>query len=269
MRKNMVTRDTKHLGDYQLDKQLAMHNDHAFIGDGASGYWQLLHQASGSATAKVVNAAAVANELKRTDPEAFDLLADINVTHALRTAHYTSDGQYTGDIGYSHDGVFEDEATHPIFNLRPNSVGESYLESVRHQEIKRGVCAVPFDKQEAFLAAYRKWIELCESERFVTYVDWPENSLLVLNNAWVMHGRGVPKPDSGISKATQGPSQGHREAGGQRAARQPADRTHPPRTRSGRARRPGPPPAQRHPARLPRPAPPTPPHHLTPPASLL
>ena len=119
------------------------------------------------------------------------------MTHALRTAHYTRDGQYTKDVGTDHEGVFEDEATHPIFNLRPNAVGESYLESVRHQEIKRGVCAIPFDKQDAFMAAYRKWIDLCEDERFAAYVDWPENSLIVLNNAWVMHGRGIPKPDSG------------------------------------------------------------------------
>ena len=47
------------------------------------------------------------------------------------------------------------------------------------------------------MAAYRKWIDLCEDERFAAYVDWPENSLIVLNNAWVMHGRGIPKPDSG------------------------------------------------------------------------
>ena len=33
-----------------------------------------------------------------------------------------------------------------------------------------------FDKQEAFMAAYRKWIALCESDQFVSYVDWPENS---------------------------------------------------------------------------------------------
>ena len=70
-------------------------------------------------------------------------------------------------------------------------------------------------------------------------------------------------------QTTQGPSQGHRETGGQQAARQPADRTHPPRARSGRARHPGPPPAQRLPARPPRLAPPASPHHPAPPASFL
>ncbi len=196
MRKNMITNNTKHLADYQLDQKLAMHNDHAFIRDGACGYWQMLHQAEGSATAKVVNAAAVANELRHADPEAFHLLATVPVTHSLRTIHYTRDGGYTGDIGHNHDGVFEDEASHPILNLRFNSAGEQYVESVRHQEIKRGVCAVSFDKQEAFMAAYRKWIALCESDQFVSYVDWPENSLIIVNNGWVLHGRGVPKAGS-------------------------------------------------------------------------
>ena len=31
MRKNMITNNTKHLADYQLDQKLAMHNDHAFF----------------------------------------------------------------------------------------------------------------------------------------------------------------------------------------------------------------------------------------------
>ena len=58
--------------------------------------------------------------------------------------------------------------------------------------------------------------------------------------------------------------QGHRE---QRPARQSAGRARPPRASHGRARRLGPPPARRHPAHLPRPAPPTPPQHLTPPSA--
>ena len=197
MRKAMITNKTKHLADYQLDQKLAMHNDHAFIRDGACGYWQMLHQVQGSATAKVVNAAAVAEELRRTDPAAFELLANRHVTHSLRTIHYTKDGEYTAGIGHDHDGVFEDEASHPILNYRRSAAGEPYLESVRHQEIKRGVCAVPFEDQDAFFAAYRKWISLCESERFTSFVDWPENSLIILNNGWVLHGRGIPKPDSG------------------------------------------------------------------------
>jgi alpha-ketoglutarate-dependent taurine dioxygenase len=192
MRKKMVTATHSHLTDYNLSVALAMHNDHAFISDANSGYWQLLHQANGCAKAKLVNAAAVAAELKRVDPAGYKLLTEVNVTHALRTLHYDANGKYTAIEG-DHDGVFEDESTHPILNLKTAATGEVYLEKVSHQEIKRGVCAVPYDKQDGFLAAYRKWIEMIESDRFVAYVDWPQDSMLIVNNHWVMHGRGIPQ----------------------------------------------------------------------------
>jgi len=196
MRKKMATSDTSHLSDYQVDTPLMMHNDHAFISEGACGFWQLLHIVNGSAKAKIVNAASVAAELERVDPEAYRLLTEVPVTHALRTIHYDKNGEYTKDIGDWHEGVFEDEATHPILNMKKDAKGELFLDKVCHQEIKRGVCAIPFKKQDAFMAAYRKWIHLCESEEFVSYVEWPENSLLVLNNDWVMHGRGIPQSET-------------------------------------------------------------------------
>ena len=46
---------------------------------------------------------------------------------------------------------------------------------------------------DAFLAAYRKWISLCESDRFVSYLDWPENSLLILNNGFVLTAAASPR----------------------------------------------------------------------------
>jgi len=176
-----------------LEMPLAMHNDHAFISDANAGYWQMLHQVNGAAKAKLVNAAAVAAELQRVDPDAYKLLTEIHVTHALRTLHYDINGDFTAHSGGDHDGVFEDESTHPILSLGTVANREVYLEKVSHQEIKRGVCAVPYEKQDGFLDAYRKWIELTESERFVAYVDWPEDSMLIVNNSWVLHGRGIPQ----------------------------------------------------------------------------
>lgn len=170
MRKEMAVKDTKSLADYNLDQPLAMHADHVFISDGAAGYWQCLHQANGSAKAKVCNAAAVAAELERIDPEAFQMLSEVHITHALRTIHYDSEGEYTAHIGDDHAGVFEDESTHPLLKLETNARGERYLEKVSHQEIKRGVCAVPYEKQDAYFSAYRKFMALVEDKRFVAYV---------------------------------------------------------------------------------------------------
>eukprot|EP01052_Picozoa_sp_SAG31_P020708 SAG31_NODE_1570_length_7854_cov_2.292328_3_plen_1467_part_00 len=170
MRKKMAVKDTKSLADYNLDKPLAMHTDHGFISDGVAGCWQLLHQVNGSAKAKVCNAAAVAAELERIDPEAYRLLCDVHITHALRTIHYDVDGDYMSHSDEDHPGVFEDESTHPVLKVDSNCSGERYLAKVSHQEIKRGVCAVPYQLQDAYFAAYRKFMSLTEDERFVAYV---------------------------------------------------------------------------------------------------
>ena len=192
MRTKMVMTNMKNLSDYNQAQPLAMHTDHAFISDGGSGTWQFMHQVKGSVKSKLVNGNAVAQYLKSVDPRAYELLATVEVTHGLRTLHYDEEGNYCSyEEGEMHDGVFEDCSTHPILTVMKTSDGREFLEKVSHQEIKRSVCDIPFELQVEWFAAYRKWISLCESEKFVTYVDWPEDSMMILNNAWILHGREI------------------------------------------------------------------------------
>ena len=184
MRKKMATsKAAAHLADYDLANPLSMHTDHAFI-EGVPGALQFMYQAQGSVRTKVCDGLAVANELRRTDPEAFDLLSTVHFTHALRTVHYDARGDYC-HLGAQHDGVFEDCHTHPILELGAD--GE--VAKVIHSETKRGVAAVPFDVYPQAMRAYTAWMRMVEDERFVRWVDWPEHTMLVTNNHRVLHGR--------------------------------------------------------------------------------
>mmetsp|Transcript_7727 Transcript_7727/g.14072 ORF Transcript_7727/g.14072 Transcript_7727/m.14072 type:complete len:172 (+) Transcript_7727:66-581(+) len=88
-------------------------------------------------------------------------------------------------------GVFEDCNTHPIIQL--NDKGE--VEKVAHSEIKRGVCALPYEQYQPAMEAYVKWMRLIEDERFVKRVPWPEHSVIVCDNHRVLHGRATQPAD--------------------------------------------------------------------------
>uniref|UniRef100_A0A7S2GXY1 TauD/TfdA-like domain-containing protein n=1 Tax=Octactis speculum TaxID=3111310 RepID=A0A7S2GXY1_9STRA len=189
MREKMATAAAPHLSDYNFDNALSMHTDHAFI-DGVQGYFQFMLQAQGSVRSKVCNGLAVAAYIRDTDPRSFELLSSTNVTHSLRTLHYDVNGDYCHISGF-HDGVFEDTHTHPIIQMDD----EGHVVKVSHAEIKRGICAIPFEDYEDFMVAYSKWMDLIEDDRFVCHFDWPENSVIVTNNWYVLHGRATKPVD--------------------------------------------------------------------------
>jgi len=159
---------------------------------GTPGFLQFNWQAQGSVTTKVVNGISVAEHIRAKHPWAFELLSSVHVTHAVRTNHYTFDGDYANSPGRYHEGTFEQAHTHPIIVLddRRNVV------QVIHNELKRGVSAIPYDIYEKFNSAYSIWKDLCEDPRYTCEVWWPEHSCVVLNNHIVLHGRATPSVGS-------------------------------------------------------------------------
>ena len=113
-----------------------------------------MYQAQASVRTSIVDGVAVAEELRTSDPAAFHLLSSVPLTHSLRTVHYDANGDYC-HLGSLHDGVFEDCHTHPIIEL--DSPG-GRVSRVAHSEIKRGVCAIPYDVYHDTMGAYNKWL---------------------------------------------------------------------------------------------------------------
>jgi len=177
--------------DYNFNKQLTMHTDHAFYWS-VPGYFQYNWQVQGSVQSKVCNGITVAEHLREADPEAFELLSTVHVTHALRTNHYSFDGSYKAPESKLHDGTFENMHTHPIIELD----ADGNITKISHNELKRGIAAVSFDQWEKFHAAYSKFSQLCEDPKNTLVFDWPERACIVINNHFVMHGRATQPPDT-------------------------------------------------------------------------
>uniref|UniRef100_A0A7S2AZT8 TauD/TfdA-like domain-containing protein n=1 Tax=Alexandrium andersonii TaxID=327968 RepID=A0A7S2AZT8_9DINO len=85
---------------------------------------------------------------------------------------------------------FELVHTHPVIELDADGL----LEKIVQSETKRGVCALPFETYEKFMAAYRLWTSLVEETRFVCNFAWPEHTVIAMNNYRVLHGRALVPP---------------------------------------------------------------------------
>jgi len=183
----MHTRASKAGADYDHSNPLSMHTDHS-VYNGTPGYIQFMYQAQGSVRSKVCDGVALANYVKEHHPEEFELLSTVQLTHSSRNGIYSKAGAYCNDTKDA--AHFELVHTHPVLQLD----ADGHLEKVVQSETKRGVCALPFDVYEKFMAAYRLWTSVAEQPRFICNFDWPENSIVAMNNWRVLHGRASVPP---------------------------------------------------------------------------
>lgn len=177
--------------DYDHNNPLSMHTDHS-VYNGTPGYLQFMYQAQGSVTSKVCDGLTIANYMKEHHPEEYDLLTTVHLTHSSRNCIYARNGAYRQDTSDSEGATFELVHTHPVLQLDQ----DGHLEKVVQSETKRGVCALPFDKYEKYMEAYKRWTDLVEDPKFTCKFDWPEHSVIVMNNWRVLHGRATVPPNT-------------------------------------------------------------------------
>jgi len=190
-------KSAEHGHDYNMEKPLSMHTDHS-VYHGTPGFLQFMHQAQGSVRSKVCDGLALAAHVKKHHPEAWRLLTTVEITHSSRNVLYCRDGKPRNVYDPSVEPVpFELVHTHPIIEL--NCDGQ--VEKIVQSETKRGVCALPYDVYEPFMQAYKLWTDLCEDPRFIKDFDWPEGSVIVLNNWRALHGRATVPPGTARTMA--------------------------------------------------------------------
>lgn len=171
--------------DYDIQKPLSMHTDHT-VYDGTPGFLQFMYQAEGSCRSKVCDGVALAEYMREHHPAEFKLLSTTEITHSSRNNLYTPSGSPRNVSDPTSVGSpFELVHTHPVIQLGV----DGQVEKVAQSETKRGVCALSFDEYDNFMKAYKLWINLCEDDRFIKHFDWPEHSMVVMNNWQVLHGR--------------------------------------------------------------------------------
>jgi len=177
--------------DYDMQKPLSMHTDHT-VYHGTPGFLQFMYQAEGSCRSKVCDGIALAEYMKDHHPKEFELLTTVEITHSSRNNLYSPGGAPRNVADPKVEGwPFELVHTHPVIQLDAHG----QVEKVAQSETKRGVCGLPFDKYESFMKAYKLWINLCEDQRFMKHFDWPEHSMVVMNNWQILHGRASVPPE--------------------------------------------------------------------------
>jgi len=174
--------------DYDHSNPLSMHTDHS-VYHGTPGYIQFMYQAQGCVTSKVCDGLALAEAFREMHPEEFRLLTTVQLTHSSRNCIYSKTGAYA-NAAMADSAQFELVHTHPVIELDADGL----LEKVVQSETKRGVCALPFDMYEKYMAAYRLWTDLVEQPQYVHNFHWPEHSIIAMNNWRVMHGRAIVPP---------------------------------------------------------------------------
>ncbi|MBX3568974.1 MAG: gamma-butyrobetaine dioxygenase [Rhizobiaceae bacterium] len=117
----------------------------------------------------VVDGFAVVAALKQEDPEAFRLLS----THAARF-------EYAGSSGVRL------RAKRPMIELGPD--GELLAIRFNNRSLAP-VVDVPFDEMDAYYAAYRRFAELIEDERFEVTFKLKPGEAFIVDNTRVMHAR--------------------------------------------------------------------------------
>eukprot|EP00439_Symbiodinium_sp_Y106_P044269 s570_g5.t1 len=178
--------------DYDHKNPLSMHTDHS-VYHGTPGYLQFMYQARGSVRSKVVDGLMVAEYLRKNHPEDYELLTKVNLTHSSRNNIYAKSGVYRRDARDANDAegfTFELVHTHPVLTLDKDGL----LEKVVQSETKRGVSALPFDVYDRYMQAYKRWTALLEEPRFKRFFDWPEHSMIVMNNWRILHSRAEVDP---------------------------------------------------------------------------
>lgn len=176
--------------DYNCAFKLPMHTDHSQF-PGMPGYLQFMQNLQGGVASYVTDGLAVAEYIETHHPDEYTLLTTVPVTHSFRNRLYKASGAYR-DLAAPPDPAdpvdpYEVCHTHPVIELSADGSGR--IERIAQSETKRGVCAIPFDVYEPYMAAYRRWTTLIEDPRFVHRFEWPENGVVVCNNYRVLHGR--------------------------------------------------------------------------------
>jgi len=170
--------------DYDHANPLSMHTDHS-VYHGTPGYVQFMYQAQGSVRSKVCDGLALTHHLREHHPEELRLLSTVHLTHSSRNSIYAKSGAYRSDSAAGDPATFELVHTHPVIELD----ADGHLEKVVQSETKRGVCALPYEIYGDYMAAYRLWTGLVEEPRFTCHFDWPEHTVLAMNNHRILHGR--------------------------------------------------------------------------------
>lgn len=164
---------------YNPSTRLNNHSDQSLPNHGIPGLVLLLHYAKSWGANTFVDGFAAAEELRKSDPEAFHLLS-----------HYGNDQERDllasrQDADQGHTGSLCLTSAAPMIQLDE----EGGVKRIQYNEVFRTPSTVPFDKFKAWYSAYLKFAGMLDSEVFEREVPMVEGDFMILNNWRCLHGR--------------------------------------------------------------------------------
>jgi len=164
---------------YDHDKGLNLHTDQSIPPHGEPGLLLSMHYVEGTGANTLVDAFAAAEELRRTDPEGFELLA---------TYGYDAERDFIAsrvDSAQQH--------TKRLLVTRKNKIfqtdADGNLKRVMYNEVFRTPLTLPYDVFPKWYKAFNKYVDMIHSDEWRVVQPMQKGQILLMHNWRVMHGR--------------------------------------------------------------------------------
>jgi len=164
---------------YNPEVRLNNHTDQSLPNHGTPGLFLIMHYVKGHGANTLVDTFAVAEALKKSDPEAFRLLSlfgNDQERDLLRSRQ---------DAKQNHTQSLYLSSRKPIFQLD----SDGGIIRSQYNEVFRMPSTVPYALFKEWYRAYMKFAEMVHSPEFERSVPMNKGEILMINNWRVLHGR--------------------------------------------------------------------------------
>jgi len=172
---------------YDHLKRLNQHTDSSVPPHGLPALALLMHYADGTGTNTFTDGFAVARQLKREDPDGYELLTKYG---------YDAERDFVAsrvDSPQAYNRGLIVSTQQPLLQL--DDTGE--LKCIQYNEVFRTPLTLPYDVFPKWYAAFARFVELVHSDEFERKVPMFKGRFFLMNNWRVLHGRagGVASSD--------------------------------------------------------------------------
>jgi len=171
---------------YDPSKRLYQHTDSSIPPHGIPALVLSMHYVQGYGANTLTDGYAVAQQIRETNPQGYQLLCEYGYDGERDFAASRADSTQTIAKG------LVIPRKHPVFvvtnqNQEDDHENDNMLCRVQYNEVFRMPMTLPFDVFPDWFAAFSQFVQLLH-EQEVT-VDMNENTILLMNNWRVLHGR--------------------------------------------------------------------------------
>eukprot|EP00933_Yihiella_yeosuensis_P035332 TRINITY_DN2885_c3_g1_i1.p1 TRINITY_DN2885_c3_g1~~TRINITY_DN2885_c3_g1_i1.p1 ORF type:complete len:456 (-),score=73.45 TRINITY_DN2885_c3_g1_i1:267-1634(-) len=164
---------------YDPDMRLNNHTDQSLPNHGIPGIALVVHYAEGKGANTIVDTFAVSEALRKSDPDAFEILTKYGNAQERDLIASRS------DAAQNHTQSLWLASNQPIIQVDK----DGNIIRCQYNEVFRVASTVPYDDFHRWYQAYLKWARMCHSEEFECNIPLKAGEISIFMNWRVMHGR--------------------------------------------------------------------------------